>query len=129
MWPHDPPNVIQTKDENKPVGFAAASAGYLGRMYLRGEGVKVDYAVARAWSERGAEHGDREAHNGLGIMYRDGLGVKSDLAKSLAHFNVAAGQELAEAQVNIGKYHYCEFYVLPSENNFVQCVLVQCLPN
>ncbi|KJA28931.1 hypothetical protein HYPSUDRAFT_33390 [Hypholoma sublateritium FD-334 SS-4] len=106
VWPHDPPNAIQTKDEHKPVGFAAASAGYLGRMYLRGEGVKVDYAMAKAWFERGAEHGDREAHNGLGIMYRDGLGVKADLPKSLAHFNVAAGQELAEAQVNVGKHHY-----------------------
>ncbi|KAF8967950.1 hypothetical protein BDZ97DRAFT_1802104 [Flammula alnicola] len=106
VWPHDPPNAMQTKDEHKPVGYAAASAAYIGRMYLRGEGVKVDYAVAKAWFERGAEHGDRESHNGLGIMYRDGLGVKVDMPKALAHFNAAAGQELAEAQVNIGKYHY-----------------------
>jgi SEL1 protein len=99
---------MQTKDEQKPVGFAAASAAYIGRMYLRGEGVKVDYALAKAWFDRAAEHGDREAHNGLGIMYRDGLGVKPDIAKAMAHFNAAAGQELAEAQVNVGKYHYCK---------------------
>ncbi|KAF8201015.1 hypothetical protein BJ912DRAFT_1054465 [Pholiota molesta] len=106
VWPHDPPSAMQTKDEQKPVGFAAASAAYIGRMYLRGEGVKVDYALAKAWFDRAAEHGDREAHNGMGIMYRDGLGVKPDIAKAMAHFNAAAGQELAEAQVNVGKYHY-----------------------
>ncbi|KAF9565588.1 HCP-like protein [Agrocybe pediades] len=106
VWPHDPPNPTQVKDEHKPVRHAAGAAAYLGRMYLRGEGVKADYSIARAWFERGAEHGDRECHNGLGIIYRDGLGVKPDMQKALHHFNAAAGQELAEAQVNIGKYHY-----------------------
>jgi SEL1 protein len=77
-------------------------------MYLRGEGVKTDYVMAKAWFERGAELGDRECHNGLGIIYRDGLGTKADIKLSFAHFTAAAGQELAEAQVNIGKYHYSE---------------------
>ena len=106
VWPHDPPNPLMSKDEHKPVGYAAASAAYLGKMYLRGEGVKADYATAKAWFERGAEQGDRECHNGLGIMYRDGLGVKVDIKKVLGHFNAAASQELAEAQVNLGKYHF-----------------------
>jgi SEL1 protein len=75
-------------------------------MYLRGEGVKVDHSLAKAWFERGAENGDRESINALGIMYRDGLGVKADHSKALAYFNHAAGQELAEAQVNVGKHHY-----------------------
>lgn len=112
IWPRDPPNPLQykgtlSKDDHGPVGYAAASAGYLGRMYLRGEGVKADPAVAKMWFERGAEHGDRESHNGLGIIYRDGFpGLKPDLKIAMAHFGVAAGQELAEAQVNMGKYHY-----------------------
>ncbi|KAH9485480.1 putative Sel1-like repeat-containing protein C1B3.10c [Psilocybe cubensis] len=106
LWPHDPPSTTQIKDDKRPVNHATLAAGYLGRMYLRGEGVAVDYSMAKAWFERGAEHGDRECHNGLGIIYRDGLGVKPDTKKSVAHFNIAAGQELAEAQVNIGKYHY-----------------------
>ncbi|TFK44877.1 hypothetical protein BDQ12DRAFT_40330 [Crucibulum laeve] len=106
VWPQDPPSNMQTKDDQRPVGYAAASSGYLGRMYLRGEGVKQDFQMARMWFDRGAENGDRECHNGLGIIYRDGLGIKVDLKKSLAHFNVAAGQDLAEAQVNIGKYYY-----------------------
>jgi len=99
---------MTSKDEHKPVGYAAASAAYLGRMYLRGEGVKQDFAMAKAWFDRGADHGDRECHNGLGIIYRDGLGIKPDMKSALAHFNAAAIQELPEAQVNLGKYHYCE---------------------
>lgn len=112
IWPRDPANPLHykaapLKDDHGPVGYAAASAGYLGRMYLRGEGVKADLAIAKMWFERGAEHGDRESHNGLGIIYRDGFpGIKSDLKTALVHFGVAAGQELAEAQVNMGKYHY-----------------------
>ena len=79
-------------------------------MYLRGEGVKANPALARLWFERGAEHGDRECHNGLGIIYRDGLipGFKPSAKQALQYFEVAAGQELAEAQVNAGKYFYCK---------------------
>lgn len=113
VWPRDPPNPLQhqpgpNKDERAPVGYAAASAGYLGRMYLRGEGVKQDYAVAKMWFQRGAEYGDRECHNGLGILYRDALipGTKPDIKKATAHFSIAAAHELAEAQVNLGKHHY-----------------------
>jgi SEL1 protein len=103
---------MMSKDEHKPVGYAAASAAYLGRMYLRGEGVKTDYAMAKAWFERGVEQGDKECLNGLGIMYRDGLGVKVDMKNALAHFNAAASQELAEAQVNLGKYHFSAWFFI-----------------
>ncbi|KAF8070762.1 hypothetical protein FPV67DRAFT_1488642 [Lyophyllum atratum] len=113
VWPRDPPNPLQykptpLKDDQGPVGYAAASAGYLGRMYLRGEGVKADPATAKMWFERGAEHGDRESHNGLGIIHRDGLvpGLKADVKKANAHFGAAAEQELAEAHVNLGKFYY-----------------------
>lgn len=82
-------------------------------MYLRGEGVKQDPLLAKMWFERGAEYGEKESHNGLGIIWRDGLvDGKRDIKKALGHFNAAATQELAEAQVNIGKYHYGE-YCLP----------------
>lgn len=76
-------------------------------MYLRGEGVKADPAVAKMWFERGSEHGDRECQNGLGIIWRDGLvpGMK-DLKKAMTYFTAAAGQELAEAQINVGKYRF-----------------------
>lgn len=89
------------------MSYAAASAGFIGRMYLRGEGVKADVSVAKMWFERGAAHGEKECNNGLGIIWRDGLlGGKKDMKKALLYFSAAATQELAEAQVNLGKYHY-----------------------
>ncbi|KII95703.1 hypothetical protein PLICRDRAFT_150569 [Plicaturopsis crispa FD-325 SS-3] len=113
VWPRDPPNPLTYtstahKEESHGVaGFAAASAAYLGRMFLRGEGVKADPAMAKMWFERGAEYGDRESHNGLGIIWRDGLVQgRKDMKKAIAHFTAAAGQDLAEAQVNLGKYHF-----------------------
>ncbi|TKA54602.1 hypothetical protein B0A53_03009 [Rhodotorula sp. CCFEE 5036] len=85
---------------------AGLAAGYLGRMYLRGEGLPVNYAKAHLWFARGQKQGDRESNNGLGIMYRDGLGVERDLKKANMLFHAAAQQDLAEAQVNLGKYHF-----------------------
>lgn len=41
-------------------------------------------------------------------MYRDGLGVPRDLPKANLYFHAAAQQDLAEAQVNLGKYHFGE---------------------
>ncbi|GAA6035230.1 hypothetical protein JCM8097_006429 [Rhodosporidiobolus ruineniae] len=85
---------------------AGLAAGYLGKMYLRGEGVGANYAKAFLWFQRGSTQGDRESVNGLGIMYRDGLGVERDLPKANAFFHAAAQQDHAEAQVNLGKYHF-----------------------
>lgn len=95
------------KEEQGVVGHAAAACAYLGKMYLRGEGVKADVRAARMWFMRGAEAGEKESHNGLGIIYRDGLyDGKPDLKKAIAYFGAAAGQDLAEAQVNLGKLYY-----------------------
>ncbi|KDQ19961.1 hypothetical protein BOTBODRAFT_142608 [Botryobasidium botryosum FD-172 SS1] len=87
--------------------LAASAAAYIGRMYLRGEGVKPDARVAKMWFERGMEFGERESYNGLGIIARDGLvGGRVDTKLATAYFKKAAGQDLAEAQVNLGKAHF-----------------------
>lgn len=112
IWPRDPPNPRTQQPSVKEqgqvqAGFAAVAAGYLGRMWLRGEGVAQDAAMAKMWFERGAEFGEKECHNGLGIIWRDGLvDGRKDIKKALHHFGVAATQELAEAQVHIGRYYY-----------------------
>ncbi|KAH7064500.1 hypothetical protein BKA62DRAFT_763445 [Auriculariales sp. MPI-PUGE-AT-0066] len=67
---------------------ASIASAYLGRMYLRGEGVRQDARAARMWFERGADAGNAECANGLGIIWRDGL----------------VDGEHAEAQTNLGKY-------------------------
>ncbi|THH01341.1 hypothetical protein EW026_g1344 [Hermanssonia centrifuga] len=59
------------------------------------------------WFERGAEYGEKECHNGLGMIWRDGLvDGKKDMKKALLHFGAAASQDLAEALVHLGKYYY-----------------------
>lgn len=109
VYPRDSPAApfAAKKDgvtDTQKVAAAIASA-YLGRMYLRGEGVRQDARVAKMWFERGADSGNAECANGLGIILRDGLvdGVK-DTKKALAQFGVAANQEHSEAQVNLGKH-------------------------
>ncbi|OAX43674.1 HCP-like protein [Rhizopogon vinicolor AM-OR11-026] len=113
IWPRDPANPLQHNAPSykvegvKQPGYAAKSAAYLGRMYLRGEGVKQDYAMAMMWFERGAEFDERECLNMLGVMWRDGLVPgRQDMKKAVEHFNRAAGQELADAHVNLGKFNY-----------------------
>lgn len=88
---------------------ASIAAAYLGRMHLRGEGVKYDPQLAKMWFERGGEFRDKECLNGLGIIWRDGL-VDKRVNEKLAneYFLDAAGQDLAEAQVNLGRYHYSQ---------------------
>lgn len=41
-------------------------------------------------------------------MFRDGLGVARDLKKANMLFHAAAQQDLPEAQVNLGKFHFGE---------------------
>lgn len=128
MWPKDfdqngkiaPKRKMSKEVEDSLRDPAMVAAAFLGRMALRGEGQKADYKRARLWYERAVElvsrierfqtchtdnKGDREAFNGLGIMYRDGLGVAKDSKKAFHFFQGAAGQDLAEAQVNLGKMH------------------------
>lgn len=78
-------------------------------MYLRGEGVKQDFAMAMMWFERGAEFEDKECYNQLGLMWRDGLVPgRMNMKTAIEYFNKAAGRELADAYVNLGKYNYCK---------------------
>ncbi|KAI0692089.1 HCP-like protein [Cytidiella melzeri] len=112
VWPKDPANPRASQPSVREQGhvqggYAAAAAGYIGRMFLRGEGVKQDPVLARMWFERGADFGEKESHNGLGIIWRDGLvDGRKDMNKALQHFGLAANQDLAEAYVHIGRYHY-----------------------
>ncbi|KAF8178592.1 HCP-like protein [Mycena galopus ATCC 62051] len=131
VWPRDPANPLQhipttlKDDHNLPIVYAASSAAFLGRMYLRGEGVKADPALAKMWFERGSEQGDRECQNGLGIIWRDGLvpSLKADQKKAISYFTAAAGQELAEAQINVAKYHFARGEIPLAEALFKTAIL------
>jgi TPR repeat protein len=75
----------------------AAAANDARAAYQRG-----DYARALQLWSRAAENGDGAAQAGLGDLYRLGLGVAQDLALAVHWYGRAAGQNLPEAQYQLG---------------------------
>lgn len=113
LWPTDydsnrkpaPKKRLTKEAEDAIREHAMVAASFLGRMYMRGEGVARNYGLAYLWYDRAAQLGDAEAYNGLGILFRDGLGVAQNREKAIKYFETAARLELAEAQVNLAKMH------------------------
>ncbi|KAL9129977.1 MAG: hypothetical protein Q9217_001735 [Psora testacea] len=93
-----------TRDEDpNVVKFASKSAGYIGRMFLRGEGMEQSFDKALTWFKRGVKNGDALCQYEMGLMYLHGYGVKEDAMVAADYFKASANQDLASAQVNMGK--------------------------
>lgn len=84
---------------------AAKAAAYLGRMFLRGDGVNQNFERARVWFERGVAHGDPLAQYGLGLMLLHGHGGKKHIKKAMQLLKVSADMDFAPAQVEMGRLH------------------------
>jgi SEL1 protein len=69
---------------------AAKAAGYIGKMYLRGDGVDQNFERAKMWFERGISHGDAQSQHGMGLMMLNGYGKAS------------SEQDYAPAQIELG---------------------------
>ncbi|KAF2808184.1 HCP-like protein [Mytilinidion resinicola] len=82
--------------------LASKAAGYLGRMFLRGEGIDQSFSIAQTWFKRGISNGDSLSQYSMGLMYLNGLGVSKDPVKAADYFAAAADQDLAVAQVRLG---------------------------
>lgn len=82
--------------------MATKAAGYLGRMFLRGEGMEQSYSKALIWFKRGITNADALSQYSLGLMHLHGLGVTKDVKKAADYFSAAADQDLAVAQTNLG---------------------------
>lgn len=91
-------------DNFKPGHDKAASraAGYMGRMYLRGEGTEQNLDRAKFWFDRGLQHGDAQSQWGLGLMCLKGYGMPKNIARATELFKAAADQDFALAQVQLG---------------------------
>lgn len=63
---------------------------------------KQDYKTAYGIFKKLAESGDAEAQYNLGVMYRQGKGVKQDAAVALQWFEKSAAQGLASAEYYLG---------------------------
>lgn len=63
----------------KEYPLAECQVGYF---YLEGLGVERNVAKALYWTERSANHGDRDAQYNLAWFYEEGIGVEIDIEKA-----------------------------------------------
>jgi SEL1 protein len=94
-------STVDTTDKPGLEKIACKAAGYLGRMFLRGE-VEQSYERALRWFRRGLKGGDAGSQYGLGLLYQNGFAVPKNLAKATEFFRAAADQEYPSAQVSLG---------------------------
>ena len=93
-----------TKDDDPGLAkIASKAAGYIGRMFLRGEGMEQSFEKAQTWFKRGVANGDALSQYQLGLMSLQGLGVRKDAVLAADYFKEAANQDFASAQVNLGQ--------------------------
>ncbi|GKT64530.1 ubiquitin-protein ligase Sel1 [Colletotrichum tofieldiae] len=81
---------------------ASKAAGFIGRMYLRGDGVEQSFDQAKRWFERGISHGDSQSQHGLGLMMLHGYGMPKNIAMATDLFKTAAEQDYAPSQIELG---------------------------
>jgi SEL1 protein len=82
--------------------LAAKAAGYLGWMFLRGEGTEQNYDLAKKWLKRGVTLGNSLSQYALGLMYLDGLSVPKDPKQAANYFSAAADQDHGPSQARLG---------------------------
>lgn len=78
------------------------AAQALGTLYLNGDGVTRNPAMAAGWFRRAAEAGHEDAAYNLANAYRLGLGTQKDLAHALHWYMRAADGGSAEAAYTLG---------------------------
>lgn len=81
---------------------ASKAAGFIGRMYLRGDGMPQNFKKAKIWFDRGVTYGDAQSQYGLGLMLLNGLGHNHNIKKAMELFRVSSEQDYAPAQVQMG---------------------------
>ena len=64
--------------------------GLLGQMYLRGQGININYQQALKWNRLAAEQGNVNAQANLGLMYGHGKGVDQDYHQAAKWYRLAA---------------------------------------
>lgn len=64
----------------------------IGYFYLDGIGTEKNPEKAIYWTERAANHGDRDGQFNLAWIYENGIGVEKDLEKAKRWYHQAALQ-------------------------------------
>ncbi|CEH11917.1 Extracellular protein SEL-1 and related proteins [Ceraceosorus bombacis] len=99
---------VRLKHDDVRLAQAASAAAMMGKMFLRAEGTSQDFHRAWVWFRRATDLGDVEGYNGLGVMYRDGLGMPRDVKKAVEYFEAASNMGVASSQegcVNLAQIH------------------------
>ncbi len=78
----------------------------IGRMYLDGEGVGRDYAVALGWIGKSARNGYPPAQYHLAMMTKNGQGTEIDNNEALKWLTRAADNGFATAQYELAAWYY-----------------------
>ncbi|TPX09304.1 uncharacterized protein E0L32_009496 [Thyridium curvatum] len=81
---------------------AARAAGYIGRMYMRGDGVDQNFERAKTWFDRGIAHGDAQSQYCMGLLLMHGYGGFKSMSRAAELFKAAADQDFGPAQVELG---------------------------
>jgi SEL1 protein len=81
---------------------ASRAAGYIGRMFLRGEGTEASFEKATTWFRRGVANGDALCQYEMGLMHLQGLGFPKDAHKAASYFKAAAEEDFPAAQYHLG---------------------------
>jgi len=77
----------------------------LGSLYLNGDGVVRNTAMAAGWFRRAAEAGHGDAAYNLGNAYRLGLGTPQDMGEALKWYRYAADHGSAIAAFTLGRIY------------------------
>ncbi len=93
--------------------IACKAAGYIGRMYMRGEGVAQNFQLAETWFKRGMSHSDAQSMYGLALLHLHGFGVEKNTLKAINLLKQAAdagGADFSPAQVQLGALYLDQGY-------------------
>ena len=107
-------------DDARTAKVASKAAGYLGRMFLRGEGTEQSFEKAMTWFKRGLATGDSLCQYQIGLMHLEGLGVRQDPVKAADFLKEAANQDFASAQIRLGQLFLDQGDIVTARNYFRQ---------
>jgi TPR repeat protein len=79
------------------------AAATLGRLYMNGDGVAQNDAVAFQWLSQAGKAGEASAEANLGVLYLNGRGVSLDRYQGIVWLVRAAEQGEASALASIGR--------------------------
>jgi len=97
----DPARARAFYAEAAALDYGPSMTGYGGYL-INGTAGPADVVNAIRMFERAAELGDRDAHEWLGYVYEDGIGVQPDLKTARHHYIIAATLGLGTAQNTAG---------------------------